>query len=357
MKITSIITILLLFMANAWAQEMPGEGSGGGGGDAKALQQAQAGTTAAIQNLIAGYGKERRNTLFTLTPRIGLTIGYGQGQQMIMKSNQSALIPYAPDDGKGGNTNQTPLDKQATITLLTATGTAIQQAQRTLNNAICAKPAGANPGGIAVAPAAPSCGFMDTPETVNNYDITSLLGPLGYPDSRTAQTALNYINFASNLAQPYPADLPDLLQANSNNLLPYLTAIRSYAAAQSVGLSNLYQIYVSRVRIPGLGGRSGLSSEPGAPASPLEVEEYNAKRRIVDREWYNRMETASPATIARETLYLQAEMLLENYKLRRAIERLIATNSVMQLQLGHFIATSDDGLPALKKKVLPPPKQ
>ncbi len=310
--------------------------------------------TVAVNSLIAGYGKNMtENYLFKATPSIELSKGYGEGQKILMPKNQTALIPYMPDDSGiiAPGVVSKPLNTQAIFDILAATGETKQARQMDLNRKICLRATGAAstqriqfPGLPLVSPT--ECSSVDSIETAQNYDSRSLLGPLGYSDDKAVKTALAYIEFASNLVQPFEADLAALQKANKGDMkkmLPYLTAVRAYAAAQSNGLNNLYHSYIQRVRINGLGGKAGISKDSDTPASPLEVEEYNAKWRLMgegDSAWLAQMEKASPATLARANIYLLAEMRLEAFKTRMALERLIVTNSLIQLQLSRLAATS-----------------
>ncbi len=335
---------------------------------------------AAIDNLVAGYGEKMTSSmLYAPSPSAAYGVGYGQGQNILINNNYTIRIPQMPsNDGTVSATaSGSGLDKTAIQNLLTASSTTIGSLQQTLNNAVCASAntaasssAGTGGGlfgsigssiGAALNIGGVSCGYVDTVATFQNYDSNSLLGPAGYPSQASAQVALNYIQFASGLAQPFSADLAQLQTYNSNNFLPYLTAVRSLNAAQSVGINNLYQIYADRVRIAGLGGKVGLSSDPNASASVTEVDQFSASRRVTSmdsantRSWYAQMETASPATIEREMLYILAEMRLEMYKNRQALERLIAVTSVMQLQMTNLSSASGlSGLPQLKMQVMPP---
>jgi hypothetical protein len=333
---------------------------------------------AAIDNLVAGYGeKMTESMLYAPSPSAAYSMAYGQGQDILINKNNNYTIRIPQMPGNDGTvsatTSSSGLNQTAIQSLLTASSSTIGTLQQTLNNAVCASANAASSGGglfgsmgASVSSAlniggGGSCGYADTAATFQNYDSNSLLGPVGYPSQASAQIALNYIQYAAGLAQPYSADLAQLQAYNSNNFLPYLTAVRSLNAAQSVGINNLYQIYADRVRIAGLGGKAGLSSDPNAPASVTEVEQYSASRRVTSMDsanskgWYTQMETASPATIEREMLYILAEMRLEMYKNRQALERLIAVNSVMQLQMTNLSSASGlSALPQLKMQVMPP---
>jgi hypothetical protein len=172
--------------------------------------------------------------------------------------------------------------------------------------------------------------------------------------SYAAQSFIAYASAASNppvvpafktLTPPAYSQTQVSQFRSSPKVQLYLAELRSYTAVQSAGLSNLYHLYAERIIQQGLGKTLNVHKYgtvdangniiPGEmipDVSPLQAEEYLAKRRVYDPAWYKSMESAtSPLTLARETLYLLAEMRLEMYKTRMEYERLIATMSVMQL--------------------------
>ena len=112
-------------------------------------------------------------------------------------------------------------------------------------------------------------------------------------------------------------------------------ALRSLVAAQSVGASNLYQMMANRIIQPGLGTTVGLVDSQGQPiadASNVQVQNYLATRRSQDKNWYAAMSAASPTTVARETLFVLAEIREQLFTLQKQNERMLATMSVMEMQ-------------------------
>src|SRR5690606_20968040 len=93
--------------------------------------------------------------------------------------------------------------------------------------------------------------------------------------------------------------------------------------------------------------KAGLPTDtPGYPnASPLQVEDYLAKKRIMNPNWYASIEAASPTTVLREMLYVMAEMRFELYQQRMQNELVLATLSALQLQ-----STSTEKADILKKR-------
>jgi hypothetical protein len=211
------------------------------------------------------------------------------------------------------------------------------------------------------------------------FDIDSLIGETGFPDgsqkgsncqagpqkesgqtneklcqSYAAQSVIAYLSGLSN--PPLVPDFKKLVPPTYSKsqisdlrstpaVMNYLANLRSYATVQSVGLSNLYHLYAERVIQTGLGKKLQVRKPStigpdgkivqGAiidDVSPLQVDDYMAKRRINDPGWYKEMETTtSPVTLSREMLYVLAEIRLELYKNRMETERMLVALSALQL--------------------------
>ncbi|MFU8797229.1 MAG: hypothetical protein ACNA7Y_00770 [Gammaproteobacteria bacterium] len=331
---------------------------------ASSTTQANMSVTAAINNLISGYGSKmtgtERNMLYAQSPSVGFVSVYGPGQSLLTNQNSTIRIALLPDSTGTIPASPTGADlgREAVHTILTASSTTTPKLQAALNNTLCGQPAASASSwfGSLVNPhtGANNCSYVDITTTGNNFDAKSLLGPLGYATATDAQTAANYIQFvAPSLSQPFSADITTLNNYNSPNFPSYMMALRSYTAAQSAALSTLYKSYADRVRIAGLGGQAGISSDSNAPASVLEVEDYGAKKRTTNKDWYAAMEKATPATVEREILYVLAEMRLEQYKTRLALERLNFTNALLLMQASAW-TSGTFALPQLKNSVNPP---
>lgn len=173
--------------------------------------------------------------------------------------------------------------------------------------------------------------------------------------SYAAQSFIGYISGLSN-----PPNLPSFSSLKSKNVSEdqinsfrqspavqqYLAELRAYTAAQSVGLNNFFHLYAQRIIQKDLGKKLNVHEfstvdekgnitpgQPIADVSPLQAEEYLAKRRVYDPAWYKDMESAtSPMTLSRESLYILAEIRLELFKARMENQRLLATISTLQLQ-------------------------
>lgn len=179
-----------------------------------------------------------------------------------------------------------------------------------------------------------------------NFSLDTLLGTTNFSPS-TQQQAENFIQIASNLYNPI---LPDITLKGlsdsqvtelqkSPDFQKYEAALRAYIAAQSVGISNLNQMLAVRITQKDLGSNTGLTDSNGnkiTDASIMQVEEYLAKRRATNKDWYDQMAAASPATVSRETLFVLAELRQQLFELQKQNERLLATMSMMQLQTGQL---------------------
>ena len=161
---------------------------------------------------------------------------------------------------------------------------------------------------------------------VKRISMHSLLGESIYKDDGKA--AEQFIDYASGLATPLTI-MPQT--ADNKNLPEYNVAVREYAAAQSVGLSNLY--FMVAARLPTLNAPAALKDKAiDGKVSARQIDQYLAEKRVVTPQWYIETTKASPAVIARETLYVLAEMRMEMYKARLLNERLLAVTSLQQMQ-------------------------
>lgn len=196
----------------------------------------------------------------------------------------------------------------------------------------------------------PRTGFSFTPPNLNldagnnAMNFSSLIGPVAYTNfnfkNLSSNPQYNYIQFVSGNYQPVstisltdaePKLKPEQIQQieNSNDYRKYRAAIRAYVAAQSVGMSNLYQLMAERIPQQDLGAAAGM---PTRDVSQLQLNQYLASRRNQNPDWYKQMATASPATVQRETLFVLAEIRQQLFTMQQQNERLLATISVMQMQ-------------------------
>lgn len=280
----------------------------------------------------------------------------------------------APAITKARSDYQAPLTMKAVTTLLSTTA----NTQPTLLSQLTSLPGPDFPSYTTFA-IAPSMRInLPTNADHSAFNIDSLLSAVAFADSTkggggdcqsgpgasdnskplcqsyAAQSFITYVSGASNppvvpgfntLTPPAYSPTQVSQFRSTPKVQLYLAELRSYASAQSVGLSNLYRLYAERIIQQGLGRILNVHKystvdangniTPGEvipDVSPLQAEEYLAKRRVYDPGWYKSMESAtSPLTLARETLYVLAEMRLEMYKTRMEYQRLLATVSAMQL--------------------------
>ncbi|KTD68513.1 MULTISPECIES: type IVB secretion system protein IcmX [Legionella] len=140
----------------------------------------------------------------------------------------------------------------------------------------------------------------------------------------------------------------------------YLTSLRTYAAQNSVGVSNLYYIMSKRMpQTPAQGaGTTGTGGQNLTPMSQA-LSEYNmATWRLFpngataagatntpstggaggtggqqeNTQWITQLNTAAPATVEKEIAILLAEINYQLYLDRQIHERLLMTNSILLLQ-------------------------
>lgn len=191
---------------------------------------------------------------------------------------------------------------------------------------------------------------------LRSIDINSLLQPISYSETEATE-AKNVINALNTSLTPINTVNFDQLVANENGdkanninaklsqkpIQEYLAALRNYLATQSIALSNLYQLYAERQPIdpqkadPAVrAALVALSNQTHAPVSLLKLENVMATRRILDKNWYkNDLIRENPATLQRQQVELLAENLAESYQTRMTLERLLATMSVLVLELNN----------------------
>jgi hypothetical protein len=282
-------------------------------------------TTISIKNLVAGYGSTAISSNLMNTAPIGddLTIAINNAQAAYLLYPSSPLV--------------SPLTQQ----LLTQSANLDDK-----NNNIVA--------------------FTWNPKTKPNpnveknplqsIDINSLLQPLSYNATEadeaknvinalnTSLTPINTVNFNQLVANLNGDKKNNLrIKLNEKPIQEYLASLRSYLAIQSVALSNLNQLYAERQPIdpskadpavqPAL---AALSHQTSGPVSLLKLENFMATRRILDKNWYkNDLIHENPATLQRQQVELLAENLAESYQTRMTLERLLATMSVLVLELNN----------------------
>jgi hypothetical protein len=182
------------------------------------------------------------------------------------------------------------------------------------------------------------------------FNVQSLLGPDTYQDQKAEKKAIAFLGQVGSYA-PAPSvirvgpmfDVPvsnpddptqdtitiggdkkltskDIKDLQENILQPnttyqkYKATYRGVIAARSIYVNNLQQAYQERV--PQVKGKSALE---------LRNEQVNSR---LTTDYYNQMAKATPATVARETLFVLAEINSQLNAIRNQNERMIAMNSI-----------------------------
>lgn len=349
-----LFSILAVQVAFAQNENPPNNSNGSFGGNI--LE-----TASAIENLVGGYGTKQLGSkhpteLFYQTSDAVYNILIGSVFNSILSTtntqNYAGYIPVNPSYNPNSSSSQATLTDQAIYNLLTVTSaTAANQ-----NIQIPAPmPTPSSSAATSVFGSSNIQNLIQPP--AQNFDLTSLVGPIQYDYSANASSysqtpgpqqtaAMNFITFAGNLANPPPTiDFSSLSQTKfkaamqDKDVIAYLLALRSYAAQESVGLANLYHLYAERVPVntqslKSSGQYSAIKQAGLYPeASPLMVDNYMATRRFTDPAWNTTMQQlATPAELMRQSNYLLQELLYQSYENRLLNERILATLSVMELQ-------------------------
>jgi peptidoglycan hydrolase-like protein with peptidoglycan-binding domain len=196
-------------------------------------------------------------------------------------------------------------------------------------------------------------------DPIKSVDINSLLQPMTYTDVEKNQAknvidalsgtlvpldTVNFNQLVANLSGDKAKNLKAKL--NEKQTQTYLAALRSYLAIQTVALGNLYQLYAERQAIdpktlsPSLQeALNAITNHTKKPVSSLQLENFMATRRILDRNWYTGLLTDNPATLQRDQVELLAENLAESHQTRMTLERLLATMSVLVLEINQQMRT------------------
>ena len=191
-----------------------------------------------------------------------------------------------------------------------------------------------------------------------NFEYRSLFGPAAY-NEKQYQRAIRYINFVGQLYQPLPK--PALSGINdpktrkklrtSPSYQAYQVALRSIIAQRSMGLSSLYRNVTERKEQPEIILLQLFDKDGKQIKSPLQLAHYLATFRADDPTWYQKMATASKATLARERLLISANIQKQLFQLHMDNERIsnllsmlviggVNTNAKITLQLATSAADS-----------------
>jgi len=164
-----------------------------------------------------------------------------------------------------------------------------------------------------------------------NFSLNTLLTPSLYQGTQE-QSAEEFIQYATELYKPtagltFPNNFPfnnnkklQLLQ-NNTAYKKYMMTVRSTVAQESVALSNMNYLLSER-----------LEQKTGAQkTSSRQQEQLAITDEYGNPKWYKAMAKASPATIARATLYTMAGVRYQLYQNYKLMERMLATLSMIEL--------------------------
>ncbi|MGB6976557.1 MAG: hypothetical protein WBE18_03780 [Gammaproteobacteria bacterium] len=260
--------------------------------------------------------------MYEPNPSMPATIVGNQGQEIAKANLTNKTYGFALDQIKESLSNRTNSQASA-LSRIPASDTIITKSNISLFSNEAAQ--------------APNLAAGDA-----NFDFETFFGTSAYTPQREAQ-AKNFFLLASGTYQPITdftieGLTPDEITKLQNNAIyrTFQLALRSYVTNQSVGLDNLFHLLAERIVQPNLGKQAGLYNSNGQPindASPLQVREYLATRRTTSPRWYEDMAKASPATVSRESLFVLAEMRQELFNLQQQNDRLLATMSLLGVQL------------------------
>ena len=189
-----------------------------------------------------------------------------------------------------------------------------------------------------------------------SYNVDALILPQSYNTQTQMKAASDFIAYlAKNYKSPNSLNLANLKNRTSdlNNLKNtvqyqnYLVDNRSNIAAVSIPLSNFYHIYSERISLKSIINKMEKNGQPVNKTiknvvetlsknninSLLELQNYVSNHRITDQKWREKMMSASPATVQRETLFVLAEIESQLQRLHLDNERLLATVSGAQIQM------------------------
>lgn len=282
-----------------------------------------------IEHLIAGFGVKETDAMAKLPSdikeSIPLDIAQGYSYQL---DNLAPLI--GPLTQKLLNASISPNKKENTAAILTDCLSANEDSC-TKNKIFASNPLAA-------------------------VDINSLIGPVVYATDDQRDQAKRVIQALSGVLVPMPAlDLGQkitqpggkqavAIQLNDAKVKEYLSGLRAYLTIQSLALSNLYFLYAERLPInknqldknqfsnlsPDV--RTALGTKLGS-VSPLKLEQTMATRRMTDEKWHTNLSQDNPAALQRQQVQLLSEILAETYQLRVTSERILATMSILTMQL------------------------
>ena len=210
---------------------------------------------------------------------------------------------------------------------------------------------------------------------VSQLNGNTLLAPLIYDTTKgteaesyagltamnQVQSAVNFILYASKLTSPsasgatyanydslYGQSLYEGDDATKNKdktkaqeaIASYLADLRSYAASNSVPISNLYYLLSNRMpqKSSSSGSETDTTSSSSTPTSQALSQYEMATKRLYDpakeagSQWVDKINAASTATVQKEMAILLSELNYQLYLMNQKQDRLLLTESILLMQ-------------------------
>jgi intracellular multiplication protein IcmX len=194
---------------------------------------------------------------------------------------------------------------------------------------------------------APASGAYNPNPMVPNAN-SNLKMARGYPEFLTLSNqpvaddlswVLTQYELNGQISPVHLSQLADVMKGENyqNSYKKFLLSERQYNAARSMVNGLMSQVWVERAPVKGAAAPVLTESTdpkstqqkyftPGdktLSASPLQMERYIRTHRVNDSSWYQKMSTASPATVAREQLYVSAQLLAAQQQAHEDREKLL----------------------------------
>ena len=204
--------------------------------------------------------------------------------------------------------------------------------------------------------------LYSTTSSTSSDSSSSQSSPPGIPSATQAQQASNFIRYATAGLSPNPMMTSSVFSSlwtqaydgldSSGNPLPastsgapvlgqdpaalqaqvyltnWFTSMRVFAAQSSVAIGNLYEILARR--LPQTDPNN--STTTSRALSEFQLASWRLYNPQNSNQWITEINTASAATVQKESAILLAEINYQLYLNRQLEERILLTNSLMLLQ-------------------------
>lgn len=184
--------------------------------------------------------------------------------------------------------------------------------------------------------------------------VTGGVAPIKLPNWKDYDTL-----YGQAIASSTSATVTPTQQHQAQDILSrYLAGLRTYAAQNSVGISNLYYILSKRLPQTPKQPLANYVQIPSSPPTSQALNEFNmATWRIFNpanatqsgqtgqsgnTQWLNQINNASSVTVEKEIAVLLAEINYQMYLDRQIHERLLLTNTILLMQSLRSTAPSAD---------------